>query len=196
MDKNTLKKNQILQKTIHIMHQKGFNGTGIQEIANEAQIPKGSFYYYFKSKEDYAVQALKFFFIKIKESTFKILENKDLEPIERIKKFYEANTMNFEQNGFKTGCFIGNLTEEMADESDIIARTAEDIHQEISQAIYLCLEEDSIKKGKHSLVYNRVLADFIVNSWQGTLLRMKSSKDGKPLKDFTTVLLNILNWEE
>lgn len=193
MDKKNLKKNEILQKTIHIMYQKGFNGTGIQEIANAAQIPKGSFYYYFKSKEDYAVQALIFFFSKIKANSLKILEDKGLDPIERIKIFYEANTKNFEKKGFKQGCFIGNLTEEMADASEIIAKTAEDIHQEISQAIYLCLEEESIKKGKHSLVDNRVLADFIVNSWQGTLLRMKSSKDGKPLKDFTTVLLNILN---
>lgn len=193
MDKKLLKKNDILQKSIDIMYQKGFNGTGIQEIVDAAKIPKGSFYNYFKSKEDYAVQALIFFFNNIKEGPLKILQKKELDPIERIKIFYDLNAKSVEKKGFRLGCFIGNLTGEMGDTSDVIARTAEGIHEEISEAVYLCLEEDSIKKRRHSSIDNRLLADFIIDGWQGTLLRMKSRKDSKPLKAFSAVLSLILD---
>jgi TetR/AcrR family transcriptional repressor of nem operon len=35
-------------------HNCGFNGCGVQDITAAAEIPKGSFYNYFASKEDFA----------------------------------------------------------------------------------------------------------------------------------------------
>jgi len=35
-----------------IIHHKGFTATGLQEILQAAEVPKGSFYFYFKSKEE------------------------------------------------------------------------------------------------------------------------------------------------
>ena len=45
-------KDRILTHAAQIIHKKGFNNTGIQEILESAGVPKGSFYFYFKSKED------------------------------------------------------------------------------------------------------------------------------------------------
>ena len=44
-------KNKLLQIGAKHIHLKGFNNTGLQEILKEANVPKGSFYFYFKSKE-------------------------------------------------------------------------------------------------------------------------------------------------
>jgi TetR/AcrR family transcriptional repressor of nem operon len=46
-------KQRLLMTGAEIMHLKGFNHTGIQEILDKAGVPKGSFYNYFKSKEDF-----------------------------------------------------------------------------------------------------------------------------------------------
>jgi len=51
---NTRKR--IIETGAAIIHRKGFNHTGIQEILNAAKVPKGSFYNYFKSKEDFGLQ--------------------------------------------------------------------------------------------------------------------------------------------
>ncbi|MDW7739792.1 MAG: TetR family transcriptional regulator C-terminal domain-containing protein [Bacillota bacterium] len=193
MDNKYLKKNEILKKTIGIMHQKGFNGTGVQEVVQAAGIPKGSFYNYFDSKEDYAIQALQFFFSGIKENSLKILKDGGIEPAERIKTFYANNIKAFENNNFKFGCLIGNLTEEMGDISNNIAKNTEDIHQEIADAICLCLDEISNKDDKVASINNMMLANFIVNSWQGAMLRMKSSKNSEPLKAFYSVISELLS---
>lgn len=196
MDSKCLKKKEILKKTIGIMHQKGFNGTGIQEVVQAAGIPKGSFYNYFDSKEDYAIQALLFFFSTIKEGSLKILKDGNIEPAERIKTFYTNSIKHFENNNFKFGCLIGNLTEEMGDISSDISKAAEDIHREIAEAIFACLDEISDKDGKIASIDTMLLANFITNSWQGAMLRMKSSKNRDPLDAFYTVISMILKEEK
>ena len=54
-------KQHIIRKGLKALYQKGYNATGVQEIANAAEIPKGSFYNYFKNKEDFAVEAMRLF---------------------------------------------------------------------------------------------------------------------------------------
>ena len=38
--------------------QRGYNNSGIESIVQEAGVPKGSFYYYFASKEDFGMRVL------------------------------------------------------------------------------------------------------------------------------------------
>jgi AcrR family transcriptional regulator len=43
---------KILEKSIHLFDQKGFTGTSIQEIVELIGVTKGTFYYYYKNKEE------------------------------------------------------------------------------------------------------------------------------------------------
>lgn len=54
------KRELILAKGSQVMTRRGYHGTGVMEIVQAAGIPKGSFYHYFASKEDFALQALDF----------------------------------------------------------------------------------------------------------------------------------------
>lgn len=59
------------------MEQKGYNATGIQEIITIAGIPKGSFYNYFASKEEFAVEIIRFYSGKNIEQWENLLEAAD-----------------------------------------------------------------------------------------------------------------------
>ena len=52
---------RILAEGARIIHENGYNNTGIQEILIAAGVPKGSFYFYFKSKEDFGLQLVDFY---------------------------------------------------------------------------------------------------------------------------------------
>ena len=56
------KRDLILSKGSAVMTRRGYHGTGVLEIVQAAGIPKGSFYHYFASKEDFALQALAFIY--------------------------------------------------------------------------------------------------------------------------------------
>ncbi|ELI0617053.1 helix-turn-helix transcriptional regulator [Escherichia coli] len=48
-------RNDLIRSGLELLTQNGFLATGVDAIVKNANVPKGSFYYYFKSKEDYAV---------------------------------------------------------------------------------------------------------------------------------------------
>ena len=54
------KKDALIEAGKGIMLRKGYHGTGVKEIVDAAGVPKGSFYNYFKSKEDFVLSAMEY----------------------------------------------------------------------------------------------------------------------------------------
>ncbi|MCA0315662.1 MAG: TetR family transcriptional regulator C-terminal domain-containing protein [Candidatus Melainabacteria bacterium] len=48
-------RDKLIEAGLQLMLAKGYTNTGIQEIVNQAGVPKGSFYHYFDSKESFAL---------------------------------------------------------------------------------------------------------------------------------------------
>jgi TetR/AcrR family transcriptional repressor of nem operon len=51
----------IIQTGADLIGQKGFGATGINGVLTSAGVPKGSFYHYFKSKNDFGLAIIDFF---------------------------------------------------------------------------------------------------------------------------------------
>src|SRR5258705_10716495 len=49
----------LLEAGKEIMFEKGYSNTGIQEVLSSVGVPKGSFYHYFESKEDFALKIIR-----------------------------------------------------------------------------------------------------------------------------------------
>jgi len=193
MDKKTIKKHEIIRKSLHVMFENGYNATGVKDLTDAVGIPKGSLYNYFANKEDYAKEAMCLYYGEMSKKQFDYLIDEKLAPLERIKKFYSTMIQDFmDETQCKFGCFIGNITQEMAGTSEILRETSNRIHCDIVKKIRTCLSDavrdGYIKKNKNI----EVLAEFIVSSWQGSLLRIKATKNKKILDDFYTVLVEIL----
>ena len=60
MDKITVKKNNVIKKSAKLFYYKGYKNTGLIDILNECKIPKGSFYYYFKNKEELLLSVIRY----------------------------------------------------------------------------------------------------------------------------------------
>jgi len=58
---------KLLEAGVSIFIDQGYHGTGIQEVVDKAGIPKGSFYNYFKSKEDFGSKTIVHFGEQFKE---------------------------------------------------------------------------------------------------------------------------------
>ncbi|MGD0886330.1 MAG: TetR family transcriptional regulator C-terminal domain-containing protein [Thermodesulfovibrionales bacterium] len=180
----------ILEKGAQIIHRKGFNHSGIQEILDAAGVPKGSFYHYFKSKEDFGLNLLDHYatyFISRAESQMK---DKKVPPIKRLKDFFEGFRFFFESNGCELGCPIGNLSQEMGDLSPAFRKRLEEIFLMMRSRIAGVLNE-ALRGGDlpGSLNANE-MADFIVNSWEGAIVRMKVQKNTEALQLFDRMIFD------
>lgn len=175
------------------MHRKGYNDTGIKEITDAAGIPKGSFYNYFKSKEQFAISALDYMGQQSLHRINSNLSDESKPPIDRITEFFtDMVEKNIRELNFKQGCFIGNLCQEMADVNTAIGEKIDYIFRNFTATLSQCLSEAQ-RNGDIRKDYDAdKLAEFIFNSWEGALMRMKASRNAQPLTAFLDILKGVL----
>jgi TetR/AcrR family transcriptional repressor of nem operon len=176
-------RDRIIETGAEIIHHKGFNHTGIQEILNAARVPKGSFYNYFKSKEDFGLQIIDYFTARFKRIASETLEDTRLSPLNRIYRFLTAFMEYFESQDCAGGCPIGNLAQEMGDLSPAF-------RQKLWEAIDMMIDAYSRvlaaaqKDGKVLKSLDiRKTASFIVAGWHGAIIQMKLTRSLAPLKN-------------
>src|SRR5580692_2891796 len=84
-------KERILDAAEEIMLAKSFHSVGLNEILAAVKVPKGSFYHYFKSKEQFGVELLGHY---VQEHSARLrrilLESSDLNPLERLMAFFDG----------------------------------------------------------------------------------------------------------
>ena len=104
------KRDLILAKGAEVMTRRGYHGAGVQEIVQAAGVPKGSFYHYFASKEDFALQALQQVYQPRLARYAEALSNPALSPRERILGYYTELVEHFaRQERLEYHCFIGRV---------------------------------------------------------------------------------------
>lgn len=187
------KRELILAKGAQVMTRRGYHGTGVLEIVQAAGIPKGSFYHYFASKEDFALQALDHLYTPRLERYQAALANTALSPRERILGHYAELVAHFARQACpEYHCFIGSLSFEMAELSQPIGRQVEVILLRSVEVLAACLEQAQDAGEIDPTTDCQALAEFIGNAWEGALLRMKVGRSVVPLDVFLTQLERLL----
>jgi TetR/AcrR family transcriptional repressor of nem operon len=169
------------------MLKNGFNGTGVEAILKEANVPKGSFYNHFPSKEEFGLAVIDQFRADIHAVIGPILADRSVRPLTRLRKCFETLTDRFERNHCTRGCLIGNLALEMSGQSESIRhRLAEALRQWID-AFARTLTEAQQAKAIPADLDPRRLAESLVASFEGALLLGKVTKSPEPLTNFVTL---------
>lgn len=191
--KRKIYREDIINAGLELMFLNGYSATGIKEITESVNIPKGSFYNHFANKEEFGLEVVKTYCdngIKMYQNAFL---NKQLPPIERVKSFFDRLITDYsEVLDFKLGCVMGNFSIEMSDINEKFQQLLDKEFDRFEAVITTCLleaqEAGDLSKEKDP----KQLAAFILNSWHGALLRMKSTGNSKPLEDCKNVVLDIL----
>jgi TetR/AcrR family transcriptional repressor of nem operon len=183
-------KQKILQIGAEIIHRKGYNATGLQEILSAANVPKGSFYNHFKSKEDFGLQVIDFFTDFFAQFCKDIFEDSNRSPLGRLEVLLDRFMEFFDSKGYTCGCPVGNLAQELGDLSPVF-------QEKLSKAIdtmvdyYTMILSEAQAAGEIPKDLNaKEAASFIVTSWHGALIRMKVSKGVGPLKNHKKFIFN------
>lgn len=191
------KRERIIEAGLEVMYRQGYNGTGVKDIVDAAGIPKGSFYTYFESKEAFALEALDYFAYIGKPDRSNgmtdCLNDRKLSPLRRLDRLFSGMIDSFtHQTKFCRGCFIGNLSQEMSDTSEAIRQKAEALHVRGKQALQKCIIEAQEVGEVDPERDAETLAEFLWNSWEGAILRMKASKNATPLLAFKEMVFSVL----
>ena len=187
------KRTAIIQAGTELMLRQGYHGTGIQQIVDAVGVPKGSFYNYFRSKEDFALAAMEFSSRDHIAGFEAALQGGAASPRRRIVDVYAAMARTYDASrSYTTGCFVGNLCQELADTNIAVAEKAEYLFRNYTTALARCLRGAQAAGEVTPEADPDRLAEAIFNSWEGAVLRMKPSRTIQPLNAFLDMLEMLL----
>jgi TetR/AcrR family transcriptional regulator, transcriptional repressor for nem operon len=173
--------------TEHISLQ-GFGATSIDALLKEAGVPKGSFYHYFKSKEDFGLAVIDHFAERFEQRLDIFLNDEEVAPLDCIRNFLENAQARIVQNQCNKGCLLGNLGLEMADLNERFRSCLDEIFHKWQERFAECLRRAQATGGISAEIDPGIMACFILSGWEGAILRAKVMKSPQPMKDFITVL--------
>jgi TetR/AcrR family transcriptional repressor of nem operon len=177
-------KDDIVQAGLDLVLSRGFNATGVEAILKQAKVPKGSFYNFFSSKEEFSLAIIDKFVNARREVFNPIFSDKSIPQLERVKRSFETLIAIFEADDCSKGCLLGNLGQEMADQSENVRRRLEDSLQEWSGRVSGLLLQAQLEKAIPADLDAGMLAENLISSFEGALLRSKVKKSAEPLRDF------------
>ena len=175
---------EIIRKGAELIHAQGFNATGLQQILQAAGIPKGSFYFYFKSKEDFGLEIINYFNAIISAIFTRYLSDKKTLPLKRLEKLFEYFEAAFQKSSYSLGCPIGNLSLELADTNERLRVHLVGVIEALIAQIELCLQEAKCDKSLPANLNTDDTARFIFHGFEGAVLHMKVVKSIEPIRAF------------
>jgi len=183
---------RLLEAGVRIFSKSGFNGCSVQDITECAGVPKGSFYNHFDSKEALGAAALKHYWSDGACERLEILTNTTLTPRDRLKAYFEQANADLVQMNFTCGCLIGNMAAEQSDQSPLISAELQEIYASWSRRVGACIREAQASGEIASGTDPDKLATFVLNAWEGAVLRARIEKGDRPLREFLETLLSVL----
>lgn len=169
------------------MARQGFNSTGIEAILKQAGVPKGSFYHYFPSKQEFGLSVLDHFAAGIDRIFSSFLQDESVPPLARLKNCLESLVARFERNNCSIGCLAANFGQEMADQSEEFREKLVGIFRSWMTHFEKCLDEARQSGDIGGDISAENLAEFFLSGFEGALLMSKVMKSPAPLRNFIDV---------
>ena len=183
----------LIEKGMMLLWSKGYNATSVKDIVDAAEVPKGSFYFYFESKEDFAVKAIEMYFDKIFPPALEILQNTMVGPKQRLINFYDYRAhIVKEEFDCKMGCMGCNLANEMGEHSEAIRKSIENKTYLIKKHIQEVVEEAQNYGEMDDSIEALDWVYFIEDAGRGAMVSMKEMNDCYPIENFLRMVKRML----
>lgn len=189
MAQKTNVRERVLAAAFEALHKNGFNATGVQDITDAAKVPKGSFYNHFESKEALGVEVVELYVAKGGERRQALVAGRGA-PLARLKAYFKSLNQLGPATGFTRGCLLGNFSAELASQSPDIRQALTAALADWTRDIAAVLAEAQQAGEVSRDLPAGTLAAFLLNAWEGAVLRSRVDRSAAPLDAFMTIAFN------
>ncbi|WP_137938552.1 TetR/AcrR family transcriptional regulator [Chitinivorax sp. B] len=159
---------------------KGFAAVGLSEILTTAAVPKGSFYHYFKSKEQFGVELLKRYFDEYGQHVAILLSEPALPAAERLMHYWRGWYARQQDCHGDAQCLAVKLAGEVSDLSEPMREALEQGMAKIVGHIANCIEAGQVDGSITAKQAPAALATVLYQLWLGASLLAKVQKQCQP----------------
>jgi TetR/AcrR family transcriptional regulator, transcriptional repressor for nem operon len=186
----------ILNAGLKVMFQSGYVGATVRDICAAAGAPHGSFTNHFRSKERFAKEVLDRYFANLQGHVRAALDDKSLTPRQRLQRYLEIISDVLSGDKWNRGCLIGDFSLETAGQSQLLRQRLEAIFQEWRAPFAACIAEAQAVGEIDSTFDSIDLAEFLLSSWEGAILRMKVERGPAALARFRKIIFQTVLKEQ
>ncbi|WP_198034140.1 TetR/AcrR family transcriptional regulator [Acidihalobacter ferrooxydans] len=171
---------RILDSGHRIMAAEGFSSVGLNKILQAAGVPKGSFYHYFKSKEQFGQSLLEDYFRHYLALMDQSFSDANVPALQRLMGYWEHWLSNYESTCQDQQCLVVKLSAEVADLSESMRLTLRDGTDRIIGRLAKCIADGVADKSLPALDPLPV-ATLLYELWLGASLLTKLHRNSEPL---------------
>lgn len=171
-------RDHILEHAAALMRERGFRATSIGDLLERAGIQKGSFYYYFPSKEDLGHAVLDRFDEELEKGLLVFLDAPEgPKPLERIGAVLDGFVAQVEASGGRGGCTFGTLAMELSDVHEgfrqRLSRSFARLEASFERLLAQARDAGDLRREADP----KTLAVFVVAGIEGGMLLAKTHRD-------------------
>jgi TetR/AcrR family transcriptional repressor of nem operon len=172
------------------MFRSGYQGATVRDICAAAGAPHGSFTNHFRSKEAFAQEVLERYFANLRGYVKEALGNESLTPRQRLKRYLDIVSGVLEADKWSRGCLIGDFSLQASSESELLRDRLEAIFQEWRAPFASCIAAAQ-NAGEIDATFDPIdLAEFLLASWEGAILRMRVERGPAALDRFKKIVFH------
>lgn len=181
---------KLIRCGMELLTVQGFHSMGIEEVLSRAGVPKGSFYYYFSSKQSFGEMVIDAYAAYFNRKLDRILTDIGTSPIARLKAFVTEASAAMGRYAFQRGCLIGNMGQELGGLNDAFRGRLESVLQSWQTRVAICLAEARQAGEINADQDVHALAEFFWIGWEGAILRAKLTRSTAPLERFAQIFFS------
>jgi TetR/AcrR family transcriptional repressor of nem operon len=173
-----------------------YASVSVDDLCARAEVTKSSFYHFFPSKRDLALEALDYYWQNVKLHILEPAFATEMSPEQRILKVfdlsYEVQRKIWEKTGSLQGCLAGNLTLEMSSQDEAFRVKLDGIFTNwigyIEQAV-----REGVEQGTFSISNPAVTARAVFAYMEGVWLLARSSNDPATIEQLRFGVMTLLH---
>jgi TetR/AcrR family transcriptional repressor of nem operon len=177
-------KEQLVTRSAPVFLERGFNAASVNDIVQAAEVPKGSFYNHFSSKEQLAIEVLRRY---VDDLGLEELADPDGAPLLQLRVHLTANIAAREAAGIEYGCLLGNLSTDAVALNDGLRDAVTQGFARWIDAVAAAISRAQSAGEMRNTTDARVLARFVIASFEGAIAQTKSLRSDGPISDFLSV---------
>jgi len=185
-------RDKILESGAQAIAGKSFNSCGLTEILQLAGVPKGSFYHYFESKEDFGVALIERASEEFMGILRPIVGDRRRSPLKRLRAIFELGRDECLANGAGRQCLIPKLALETSQLSEPVHAAVKCAYDQWTAMLARVIREAQAA-GEIAKDHDPDrLANVLVMLWEGATIRMQIDRSLHPVEAFLAFVFDVL----
>jgi TetR/AcrR family transcriptional regulator, transcriptional repressor for nem operon len=181
MTKGQQTRRDIIEKAAPLFNQKGYEGTSLSDLMDATGLQKGGIYRHFGSKEELAVAAFDYSWLKAASKRLDGLDD-SANAVDRLKKMID-NFVELRPGLVPGGCPLMNTAIESDDGNPVLRARAQKALQTWTSRLSKIVRRGIAQRQINSAVHPQKLSQLVIATLEGALLVSRLQKNRRPLLD-------------